>query len=115
MAERNRGKQRRSDSRDCGDRNRGGGGKNGGGGDHHHRREGDSGGGGGGVASGAGVAEGAAEGETLVQQPGKLAAPLAEAKEGKGIAREGVRRGTARQAPPARLRPRARTTARWPW
>ena len=35
-----------------------------GGGDHHHRRGGDS-------ASGAGVAEGAAEGATLVQQPGQ--------------------------------------------
>ena len=69
MAERNRGKCR--DSRDRGDRNRGGGGKNCGGGDHHHRRGGDS-------ASGAGVPEGAAEGATSVQQPGQLAAALAE-------------------------------------
>ena len=60
-------------------RNRGGGGKNGGGDDHHHRRGGDSGGGGGGGASGAGVAEGAAEGATLIQQSGQLTADLAEA------------------------------------
>ena len=77
LAERNRGNCR--DSRDRGDRNRGGGGKNGGGGDHHHRRGGDS-------ASRAGVAEGAAEGATLVQQPGQLAAALAEATEGGGMA-----------------------------
>ena len=94
MAERNRGKQGRSDSRDRGDRNRGGCGKNGGGGDHHHRRGGDSGGGGGG-ASGAGVAEGAAEGATLVQKPGQLAAALAEATEGREMARHHVQRGTA--------------------
>ena len=98
----------RSDSRDRGDRNGGGGVKNGGGGDHHHRHGGDS-------ASGAGVPEGAAEVATLVQQPGQLAADLAEATEGGEMAREGVQRGTARQPPPARLRPRARTTARWPW
>ena len=75
LAERNRGKRRRSDSRDRRDRNCGGGGKNGWGGDPHHRRGGDS-------ASGAGVAEGTAEGATLVQQPGQLAAALAEATEG---------------------------------
>ena len=61
--------------------------KNSGGDDHHHR-EGDSCGGGGGGASGAGVTEGAAEGETLLQQPGQLAAALAEATEGGGISRE---------------------------
>ena len=71
MAERNRGTQRRNDSCDRGDRNREGGSKNGGGGDHHHRRGGDSGGEGGGGASGAGVAEGTAEGATLAQQPGQ--------------------------------------------
>ena len=76
MAERIRGKQRRSDSHDRGSRNRGGSGKNGGGGDHYHRRGGDSGYGGGGGASGAGVAESAAEGATSVQQPGQLAAAL---------------------------------------
>ena len=92
MAERNRGRQRRSDSRDRGDRNRGGGGKNSGGGDHHPRRGGDS-------ASGAGVPEGAAEGATLVQQPGQLAAALGEATEGEGMAREDVQRRTARQPP----------------
>ena len=115
MAERNRGKQRRSDSRDRRDRNRGGGGKNGGGGDHHHRLGGDSGGAGGGGASGAGVAEGAAEGATLVQQSGQLAAAMAEATEGGGMAREDVQHETACQSPPARLLPRARATARWPW
>ena len=113
LAERNRGKQRRSSSRECGDRTRGGGGsggsgKNGGGGDHHHRRGGDS-------ASSAGVPEGAAEGATLFQQPGQLAAALAEATEGGGMAPEDVQRGTARQLPPARLRPLARTTARRSW
>ena len=47
LAEQNRGKQRRSDSRDRGDCDRGSGGKDGVGGDHRHRRGGDSGGGGG--------------------------------------------------------------------
>ena len=108
LAERNWGKHRRSDSRDRGDRNRGGGGKNGGGGDHHHRRGSDS-------ASSAGVPEGAAEGATLVQQPGQLAAALAEATEGGRMAREDVQRGTARPPPPARFRPRSRTTRRWSW
>ena len=103
MAERNRGKQRRSDSRDRGDRNRGGGGKNGERGDHHHRRGGDS-------ASSAGVPEGAAEGATFVQQPGQLAAALAEATEGGGMTGEDVQRGKARQPPPARLRLPARTS-----
>ena len=117
LAERNRGKQLRSDSRDREDRTRegggfGGGGKNGGGGDHHHRRGGDSGDGGGGGAFGAGVAQGAAEGATLSATTGAVAAALAEVKEGGGTAREDVQRGTARQPPPARLRPRARTTAR---
>ena len=112
LAERNRGKQRRSDTRDRGDRNHGGGGKNGDGGDHHHRRGSDSDGGDGEVASGAGIAEGAAEGATLVQQPGQFVVALAEATEGGGMAREDVQRWTARQPPPARLRPRARTTAR---
>ena len=56
MAERIRGKQRRSDSRDRRDRNREGGSKRGRGVDHHHRHGGDSGGGGGGGASGIGVA-----------------------------------------------------------
>ena len=109
MAERSRRKQRRSDSRDRGDRNRGGRGKNGEGGDHHLRRGGDNGGGGGGGASGAGVAGDVAEEETLAQQPGQLAAALTE---GRGIEREDVQR---RQPPSARLRPRARNTARWPW
>ena len=85
-----------------------GGGKNGGGGDHHHRCGGDR-------APGAGVPEGAAEGATLVQQPGQLAAALAEVTEGGRMARDDVQHGTARQPPPARLRPRARTTARWSW
>ena len=82
LAEHNRGKQRRSASRDRANHTCRGGRKNGGGG----RREGDSGGGGGGGASGAGVAKGAAEGATLVQQPGQLAAALAEATEGGGTA-----------------------------
>ena len=60
-----------------------GGGQNGGGGDHHHRRGGDS-------TSGAGVPEGAAEGATLVQQPGQLAAALAEVMEDGGMARDDV-------------------------
>ena len=110
------GKTATQDNRDRGDRNRGDGGKKGGGVDHHHRRGGDSDGGGGGGASGAGLAEGAAEGATLVQQPGQLAAALAKATEGVGTAREDVLRGTTRQPPPARLRSQARTTtARWPW
>ena len=92
LKERNRGKQRRSDSYD---RNRGGGGKNGGG-----------------VALGAGVAQGAAEGGNLFATTGAVAAALAEATEGGGTAQEHVQRGTARQPPPACLRPRARTTAR---
>ena len=62
------------------------------------------------------MAEGAAEGATLVQQPGQLAAALAEETEGGGTAGEDVQRGAARQPPPARLRSPARTTtARWPW
>ena len=96
MAERNPGKQRRSDSRDRGDCNRGTGGKNGGGGDHRNRRGGDSGGGGGGGASGAGVAEEAANEATLVQQPEHLAAALTEATEDRGTVRDNVQRGTAR-------------------
>ena len=44
---------------------------NGGVGYRHHRRGGYSSGGGGGGASGAGAARGAAEGATLVQQPGQ--------------------------------------------
>ena len=63
LVERNRGKKRRGDSRDRGDRTRGdggsgGGGKNGGGGDHHHRRGGGSGDGGGQGASGTGDGSG---------------------------------------------------------
>ena len=108
LAERNQGKKRRSDSRNREDRNHRGGGKNGEGGDHHHRRGGNS-------ASDAGVPEGAAEGATLVQQPGQFAAARAEATDGGGMARKDVQRGTARQPSPARLRPRARTTARWSW
>ena len=55
------------------------------------------------------MAEGAPEGVTLVQQPGQLAAALAEATEGGGTAREDVQGGTARQPPPARLHSRAST------
>ena len=58
------------------------------------------------------VAQGAAEGATSVATTGALAVALAEATEGGGTAREDVQRGTARQPLPARLRPRARTTAR---
>ena len=121
LAEGNRGKQRPSDSRDRGDRTRGGGGfggggkKNGGGGDHHHRREGASGGGGGGGASGAGGGSGRRRRTTLVATTGAVAAALAEATEGRGTAREDAQRGTACQPPAVRLRPRARTTARWSW
>ena len=66
-------------------------------------------------ATGVGVAQGAAEGETLVATTGAVAAGLAEATEGRRTAREDVQRGKARQFSPAHLRPIARTTARWPW
>ena len=73
MAGSNREKQRRNDIPDREDCNRGGGGKNNEGGDHHHRHGGDSGGGGRGSVSGAGVAQGAAEGATFDQLPGQVA------------------------------------------
>ena len=38
------------------------------------------------------MAEGAAEGATLVQQPGQLAAALAKVTEGRGKAREDIQR-----------------------
>ena len=71
LAERSKRIQRRSDSRDRGDGNRGGGGNNGWGGDHHNSCGGGSDGGGGGGTSGARVAQAAAENATLVQQPGQ--------------------------------------------
>ena len=77
LTERTREKQRRSDSRDRGDRTRGDGGsgggeKNCGGGDYHHRRGGGSGGGGEGGASGAGGGSGRHRGRKLwSQQPGQ--------------------------------------------
>ena len=58
ILERNRAKQRRSDSCDSEDRTRAGGGKDGGGGDHHHRRGGDSVGGGARSPTGAGGVSG---------------------------------------------------------
>ena len=61
------------------------------------------------------VAQCAAEGASLVAAFGAVAEALAEATEGGGMAREDVQRGTARQPPPARLRPRARASARLPW
>ena len=95
MAERNRGKQLRSDSCDSGDRTRGcggfgGGGKNSGGCDDYHRRGCDSGGRGGGGTSGVGVAQGAAEEATLVATTGAVVPALAEAKEGRGMAARGL-------------------------
>ena len=45
------------------------------------------------------VAEDAAEGATLLQQPGLLAEALAVATEGGGISREDVQRGTAPTTP----------------
>ena len=56
------------------------------------------------------MAEGAAEGESLVQHLRRLAVALPEATEGGGTARKGVPRKPARQPPAARLRSRARTT-----
>ena len=61
------------------------------------------------------VAQGTANGAPLVATTRAVATALVEATEGGGTARENVQRGTARQPPPARLRPRERTTARWPW
>ena len=61
------------------------------------------------------VAQGTADGAALVPTTGAVAAALAEAAEGGGTAREDVQRGTARQPTSVCLRPRARTTARWPW
>ena len=52
-----------------------------------HNLVGPSSGGGIGGRGNGGVAEGAAEGETLVKQPGQLAAAVAEAPGGGGIAR----------------------------
>ena len=106
LAEHTRGKQRRSDTRDRGDRTRGGGGfgggdKNGGGG---------SGGGGEGGASGAGGGLGRRRGGNIGRNyrgSGRSS--------GGGTGREDVQSGTAHQSSPARLRPRARTTARWRW
>ena len=89
MAERNRGKQRRSESHPWGWQQNWWGWRPP---PPPHR---DSGGGGGGGASGAGVAHGAAEGATFVLQPKQLAAALAEATEGEGTAREDVQRGVA--------------------
>ena len=76
LVERTPGKQRRSDSRDHGNRNCGGGGfggvgKNYVGGDHQHHRGGDNGREGERGASGAGVALGAAGGSTLVAATGQ--------------------------------------------
>ena len=124
LAERTRGKQRRSNSRDRGDRTRGGGGsgdgdkndggsgKNGMGGNRHHSRIVTA-----VVEAGEArrvlvVAQCAGEVATLVVATEAVAAALAEAKEGGGTAQEDVQRATARQPPPARLRPQARTTAR---
>ena len=61
------------------------------------------------------VAQGAAKGENIVAITGAMAASLAEATEGERTAIEDVQRGTARQSPLARLRPRARTTGSRPW
>ena len=93
----------------------GGGGNHGGGSDHRHRRGGDGGGGGGGGASGGGVAQGTAEGVTLVATTGAVTAALAVVKEGGGTARADVHCATGRQPPPAHARSPARTTARWSW
>ena len=57
-----------------------------------------------GGASGAGVAQGTADGATLVATTGVVDEAMAE----------DVQRGTARQPPPARRWPQAPTTARWP-
>ena len=59
-----------------------------------------------------GVAQGAADGPSLVVSTEEVAASVAESTEGGGTSREYVQSGTARQPPPARLRPRARTTAK---
>ena len=72
---------------------------------------GGSGGGGGGDTSVV-VAQDAVKGTTRVEPTGAAAAALGEAPEGGGITHEVVQRGTARPPPPARLRARARTTAR---
>ena len=110
LAERTQGKERRGDTRDRGDHIRGGGGS--GGDDHHPRRGGGSGVAGEGSASGAGGGSGRRRGVTLAATTGAVAAALTEATNGGGTVREDVQRETAR---PARIRPRARTTARWPW
>ena len=120
LAERNRGKQRRCDSRNRGDLTRGGGGFGGGGKMVGVATTTTAAGVTAAVEAGEArrvlvVAQGAADGATLVATTGAVAAALAEVTEGGGGAREDVQRGTARQPPPARLRPRARTTARWPW
>ena len=54
----------------------------------------------------------AALGVITVATTGAVAAALREATEGNGMARMDVQGGTARQPPPAYLRPRGRTTAR---
>ena len=58
------------------------------------------------------VAQDAAKGAIRVEPTGAVAAALGEAPEGGGTAHEVVQRGTARPPPPARLRARARITAR---
>ena len=106
LAEHTRRKQRRSDTRDRGDRTRGDGGfgggdKNGGGG---------SGGGGEGGASVAGDGLGRRRGGNF----GRNYRGIGRSSGG-GTEREDVKSATAHQSSPARLRPRARTTARWRW
>ena len=61
------------------------------------------------------VAEDAAKGATRAKPIGVATAALGEAPEGGGTAHDVVQGGTARPPPPARLRTRTRTTARWPW
>ena len=58
------------------------------------------------------VARDADKGAVLDATTGVVAAARREATEGGVMAREDVQLRTARQPPPARLRPRARTTAR---
>ena len=58
------------------------------------------------------VAQDAAKGATRAETTEVVAEALGEAPESGGTAHEVVQRGTARPPPPARLRARARTTAR---
>ena len=57
-------------------------------------------------------AQDAVKGATRAEPTGVVAAALGKAPEGGGTAHEVLQHGTARPPPPARLRVRARTTAR---